>query len=113
MGSSDKTGNRGVPASPRDGAPIELVALLYTALRFMQDMHQKGVIKTSTVSLVNGELWSYEHWANVIKSNFECYFWIPSDPSSDNKHVLDQKLIKRRGIYKDLLKADYSHHTEY
>ena len=27
MGSSDQTGNRGVPATSRDGAPIELVAL--------------------------------------------------------------------------------------
>lgn len=44
MGSSDKTGNRGIPATPRDGAPIELVALLYTALRFMQDLNEKGVI---------------------------------------------------------------------
>jgi hypothetical protein len=27
MGSSDATKNRGVPATPRDGAPIELVAM--------------------------------------------------------------------------------------
>lgn len=40
MGSSEKTGNKGVPATPRDGAPIELVALLYTALRFMQEQSE-------------------------------------------------------------------------
>ncbi len=27
MGSSDATKNRGIPATPRDGAPIELVAM--------------------------------------------------------------------------------------
>lgn len=27
MGSSFETGNRGIPATPRDGAPIELVAM--------------------------------------------------------------------------------------
>ena len=27
MGSSNLTGNKGIPATPRDGAPIELVAM--------------------------------------------------------------------------------------
>lgn len=38
MGSSDKTGNKGIPATPRDGAPIELTAMLYSALRFMEEL---------------------------------------------------------------------------
>lgn len=38
MGSSDKTGNKGIPATPRDGAPIELVAMQYSSLIFMQEL---------------------------------------------------------------------------
>lgn len=38
MGSSDKTGNKGIPATPRDGAPIELVAMQYSSLVFMQEL---------------------------------------------------------------------------
>jgi glycogen debranching enzyme len=30
--------NRGQPATPRDGAPIELTALLYSSLRFMEEL---------------------------------------------------------------------------
>jgi len=66
MGSSEKTGNRGVPATPRDGAPIELVALLYTALRFMQAMHDQGHVKTSSVRLRDDEEWTYQAWADKI-----------------------------------------------
>lgn len=39
MGSSDHTGNRGVPATSRDGAPIELVALQYSVLSWLQELN--------------------------------------------------------------------------
>lgn len=39
MGSSEKTGNKGIPATPRDGAPIELTAMLFSVLRFMDEMY--------------------------------------------------------------------------
>ena len=45
IGSSDKTGNKGLPATPRDGAPIELVAMLYSTLRFLEELNEKGNFK--------------------------------------------------------------------
>lgn len=35
MGSSSKAGTKGVPATSRDGAPIEMTALLYAGLEFV------------------------------------------------------------------------------
>jgi glycogen debranching enzyme len=44
MGSSDFEKNRGVPATPRDGAPIELVAMQYSVLSWLAELSAKGVI---------------------------------------------------------------------
>ena len=112
MGSSEKTGNRGVPGTPRDGAPIELVALLFTALMFMQSMYEQGLVKTSKVRLANGQEWTYEEWADKIQTNFEKHFWVPEDPSDDAYFVIEKKLVKRRGIYKDVFRPTHGH-TEY
>ncbi len=35
MGSSGKAGNKGIPSTCWDGAPIEMTALLYSALLFL------------------------------------------------------------------------------
>ena len=39
MGSSGKAGNKGFPATSRDGAPIELTALLKACLDFVHKAH--------------------------------------------------------------------------
>lgn len=43
-GSSTACGNAGIPATPRDGSPIELVALQASALRWLAKLQDDGVI---------------------------------------------------------------------
>ncbi len=81
MGSSHKTGNKGIPATPRDGAPIELTALLYSSLRFMEELVSNSSINENHIQVTgengNVELWTYQQWADRIKLNFERCYWIP------------------------------------
>ena len=87
MGSSDKTGNKGIPATPRDGAPIELTALLYSSLRFMEELNDNEIIERCHIQVKdrsgNNELWTYKQWADKIKLNFERCYWVPVKPEED------------------------------
>lgn len=44
MGSSVKSGNKGIPSTPRDGAPIEMTSLLYLAVDFLAKLYENKVI---------------------------------------------------------------------
>ena len=76
MGSSEKAGNKGIPASPRNGADIEIIALLYSVLKFISEQNKKGTFKYENVTLQDGTKFTYDQWANLIKDNFEKYFYI-------------------------------------
>jgi glycogen debranching enzyme len=41
MGSSEKGGNRGKPATPRDGSAVELVGLSKRALKWLAKLHSE------------------------------------------------------------------------
>ncbi|XP_047985833.1 glycogen debranching enzyme [Leguminivora glycinivorella] len=102
MGSSERAGTRGRPATPRDGSAVELVALAYSAVSWLADLHRAGRFPHAGVARrhPDGALtsWTYAQWAERIRRAFERHFWVPPAPSAQD---LRPDLVHRRAIYKD------------
>lgn len=104
MGSSDRAGNKGLPATPRDGAPIEITGLLKSTLSWLDELSKKGTFPFKSVqATIKGQkrLVTYKEWADLIQSSFEKCYFVPSDPSDDPKFEINPGMVNRRGIYKD------------
>lgn len=110
MGSSDKAKNRGIPASPRDGADVEIIGLLRSCLRFLSEMREQEVFPYDGVLLADQSSLTYKKWAELIDSNFERHFWIPNDMADYSKYLVDSKLINSKGIYKDVFNSSDPYH---
>ena len=100
MGSSSKTNNKGQPATPRDGSPVEIVGLCKSVVTFLSELNQKGLYPYDCVRKCDqtgslNESWTFNQWAEKIQNNFEFYFFVKDDST--------EQFVNRRKIYKDTL----------
>jgi glycogen debranching enzyme len=94
MGSSAHAGTKGVPATPRAGAPVELVGLLYSCLRIFENFYNNGYYSLNVVQF-QGQKVELGRWADKIATNFDHYFYLKE------KHPEESRYVK--GIYKDVV----------
>uniref|UniRef100_A0A915PP57 Glycogen debranching enzyme n=1 Tax=Setaria digitata TaxID=48799 RepID=A0A915PP57_9BILA len=104
MGSSEKAGNKGWPATPRDGAAVELQGLCYAVIQKLEKLHQKKLYPYEGVFTEDKELWTWQKWANIMKNNFEHFFYVTDDDLS--------KYVNKRGIIKDTYGSTHGY-TDY
>jgi len=106
MGESEKAGSKGVPGTPRDGAPVEMIGLLFSCLNWVAQLHEQGVYKYEGVTLEGGKkAISFKAWAELIKANFERTFYVPRTPEEDANYDVNSSIVNRRGIYKDVYRS--------
>lgn len=105
MGESEKAGSRGIPATPRDGAAIEITGLAYSTLAWVSRLHKDGQYQYSAVKTAGGQSISFADWASRIRSSFERCYYVPLDPKEDAHYEVNTAIVNRRGIYKDLYKS--------
>lgn len=105
MGESDKASSRGIPGTPRDGAPIEITGLLASSLAWVADLHKQGLYQFEGVNTDAGQFVSFQDWASKLHENFERCYYVPLEASEDSSYDVNSSVVNRRGIYKDLYRS--------
>lgn len=105
MGESSRAGSKGVPGTPRDGADIEIIGLLKSALRWVLELNAHGHFDYTSVKTQHGNEVSFKEWDDKLQNSFERCFYIPKDPQDDHKYEIDANIVNRRGIYKDIFRS--------
>ncbi|KAJ1655342.1 bifunctional 4-alpha-glucanotransferase/amylo-alpha-1,6-glucosidase [Dispira simplex] len=117
MGDSAKAKTLGRPATPRDGAAVEIIGLLKSTVRWLAALHDQGKFHYAGVkrTLEDGTetLVEYTTWNDLIQRSFERYFYITLDRTvEDPVGEPHPSLVNRRGIYKDTTRST-KQYTDY
>ncbi|RDX54237.1 glycoside hydrolase family 13 protein [Lentinus brumalis] len=105
MGESERAGNKGLPGTPRDGAPVEITGLLKSTLRWLDQLSRAGKFPFKGVETeIDGakRTVTYKEWSDLIQASFEKCYYVPADASEDSQYHVKPNLVNRRGIYKDV-----------
>lgn len=105
MGESERAANKGVPGTPRDGAAVEIIGLLYSTLKWLARLNSEKKFSPSGVKKADGSEVTYSAWAKLVKDNFERCFFVPLSADEDGSYDVNPAIINRRGIYKDLYRS--------
>ena len=93
----NKDHNNKGPFTPRDGADIEIISLLYTCLNFVIEMNEKNLYSKKGVVLNNGINLDFIKWRDLIKENFEKEFFVT------NSYNNFSTTTNRNNFYKDYI----------
>jgi glycogen debranching enzyme len=105
MGESELAGSKGCPGTSRDGAAVEIIGLLFSAVKWLSELQKANKYPHSGVEKADGTSITYADWAALIKTNFERCFFVPLSRKQDKDYDVDAKFTNRRGIYKDLYRS--------
>ena len=64
----------------------------------------EGHIKFNTVR-INDNVFKFTDWSRQIQENFEKWFWIPEELSKKRHQSVEEKYVKLKGMYKDVVKS--------
>lgn len=103
MGSSVRAGNKGTPATPRDGATVELQGLMFACVNWLAKAHSQHIFPVGELKLQGGKTWLFSDWADRISAHFQEAFYIGNDGNSSKYNNLE--LINKKCIYKDTLNS--------
>ncbi|KAI9179988.1 bifunctional 4-alpha-glucanotransferase/amylo-alpha-1,6-glucosidase [Blastocladiella emersonii ATCC 22665] len=118
MGDSHKAGNAGQPATPRDGADIELQALLASCIAWLDSLYDEGTITVPGVTAPAplDRIVAWGEWLGLLKRSFALHMYVPLLSEQAVWEAAGANLalahVQRRGIFKDTYggadpRADY------
>lgn len=105
MGSAANAGNKGVPATPRDGSAVEMVGMCASVCKWLAELNSKRQFPYDGVERNDyggKKKVTYKEWYELIRANFDKHYYISTSPGGGE---VRPDLVNRRGIYKDTLNS--------